>query len=224
MIAKIKMFNDKKIIFDEKKHIYYLNKEPIISVSQLIAKHRSEEEKKKFASEEFQNFLKPFAEFGSKIHKITELLETKLLKESELQLNDKEAEAIKNWNNLLKKASFDKLEACELIIYSDLYHLIGTIDRLYTKNGKIILLDIKTGHTRDEHWKQQLIYAEILAEWGIFVDEIVLLSTKNKNKLHLWSELSFEKMMNLKQETIAILEAQKKEAWDERNRRSKKSY
>lgn len=200
LISKILLFNNKYLYFDEENHTYYLKGKMIQSVSRLLDKLKSQEELDKFNSVEFQEFLKPYAEFGTFIHTQTERLDKGFVLE-DIEYNEKELTAMNNYKNhisTLRDQGYELL-VIELPMYSKKFNAFGTIDRLFynKETNKILLADIKTGSTRDSHWYQQLTYKAILEEWGIKVDDIALISLKLKNKIPLFSTLKEDKQTDL---------------------------
>lgn len=224
-LAYIKKFADNGITFNEAEHKYkVLGNDISLSVSQALKKLMTHEETEKFNSKEFQEFLKPYAEYGTRIHKFTEMIDLGIALPSTAFNDTKTKEAIEKYCNSVNditKADYG-IAAIELPIYSFKYDLVGTIDRLFYNDitKKFMLVDIKTGSTRDSHWQQQLIYAKILEEWGIKVNEICLISLKNKNKnIYLYKELKDEKRAEIEFDVAYLLslleeEKNKKESND----------
>lgn len=195
-INDIREFNNLNMHFSEKDHKYYVHGINKSSVSGLLDYFKTDEEIEKFNSDEFQEFLKPYAVFGTFIHEQSELLDRGFSLDP-TEYDQSEYESLLSYKtkiDTLKKQGYI-IVAIELALYSNKFDICGTIDRLFynTKNGKVLLADIKTGSTRDTHWYQQLTYASMLKEYGIEVDDIALLSLKLKNKIPMLSTLKEDK-------------------------------
>lgn len=195
-LAEIRQFNNLHLSFNEAEHKYYVDGVNKPSVSGLLDKLKTKEELEKFNSQEFQDFLKPFAEFGTFIHHETELIDRGMTIDP-MEYTENEYVALERYISLTNKIKDEGYEliAIEMPLYSTKYDACGTIDRLYhnPKTGKVLLADIKTGSTRESHWYQQLTYKDILGEWSIPVDDITLISLKLKNKLPKFSTLKEDK-------------------------------
>lgn len=195
-IKKVKIFNNSYMDFDIENHIYLIEGNEKISVTQFIEQLKSPEEIKHFHSKKFQAFMKPYAIFGSFIHKETEKLDVgHLLKRTDY--NNDQYIALLSYQSkikLLKEQGFD-IVAIELPFYSHHLDICGTIDRLFFNEttGEVLLADIKTGKTRKEHWYQQLTYKSLMSEWGIYVDNIALISLKMANEIPVWNNLEWYK-------------------------------
>lgn len=207
-IGNIRNWNNLNIHFDEELHKYFINGVNKPSVSGFIKELMDEDEREKFDSPEFQEFLKPYAEYGTYIHKETEKYD-RGIKLDAMEYEQKEWVALERYSILTDKIKDYGYEivAIELPMYSKKYNVCGTIDRLLynEKENKVLLVDIKTGSTRDSHWQQQLIYKEMLNEWGIEVDGIALVSLKLKNKVPTFKGLKEEKKEKLIEEVNKLL-------------------
>ena len=211
MINKLKdilYYNNNNITFFEDTHKYYVNGVEKKSVSSLLNYFKTQEEIDHFNSPEFQEFLKPYAIFGSNIHKQSELIDQGM----KLNANDydeKEYTHLKQYKKFISVNLKDyDILVIEMMMYSPSLDVCGTIDRLlvHKETGSIMLADIKTGTTRDSHWHQQLLYKYMLEEQGIKVDEIALICTKLKNKLPTFKGLKDDKRMSLENDIHMFLE------------------
>ena len=213
-IGNIRNWNNLNMMFDEPTHKYYVNGKNYPSVSGFVNELRTEEEKEKFNSPEFQEFLKPYAEFGTYIHKETEKYD-RGIKLEPTDYEEKEWIALERYETLTNKLKDNGFEimAIELPIFVDDYGVCGTIDRLFynEETKKVMLVDIKTGSTREAHWQQQLIYSELLLQWGIKVDSIGLVSLKLKNKIPTFKGLKDLVKDKLVEQVNKLLNDKKKE-------------
>lgn len=199
-LSKVRQWNNLNLHFDEESHTYYVKGNIKPSVSGMLNYFKTEEEIEKFNSPEFQEFLRPYAKFGTYIHKQTELIDRGYIPDV-MEYEEKEWIALERYQILTDKLKDEGYEvvAIELPLYSTKFDTCGTIDRLFInkQTGKVLLVDIKTGSTRDTHWYQQLTYKSILAEWGINIDDISLISLKLKSKIPTFSKLKEEKRIEL---------------------------
>lgn len=209
-ITNIMYWNNLHLNFDEEQHQYMVDGVVKSSVSGMLDYFKTEEEIEKFNSPEFQEFLKPYAEFGTYIHKETEKID-RGMQPSPMDYDEKEWVALERYQILTDKlrAIGYEVVAIELALYSNEFDVCGTVDRLFynEEEDKYILADIKTGQTRDSHWYQQLSYASMLNEWGIKVDDIALISLKLKTKVPMFSALKDDK----REELLANFAMMKKE-------------
>ena len=153
-IDKVMEFNKDSMVFDEENHVYLINGSKKISVTGFIQQLKSKEEILKFNSKKFQAFLKPYAIFGSYIHKETEKMDAGMVLDAS-NYKTNEYNALVSYQSkikVLKDQGFE-IVAIELPFYSHNLDICGTIDRLFFKEstGEVLLADIKTGNTRKEH-------------------------------------------------------------------------
>ena len=193
-VFKIKFWNRDHIQFNDEAHIYLKDfKEVEISTSKFIecldSKFLELKQQKWFQ----EKVLKGSAQRGSEVHKWTELYDQYIKTNADKIPVPEHKTYCYEYHSFYQKFK-NRLDivGTELIMYSHSLDICGTIDRLYWDKveQKVVLLDIKTGDPRDSHWYQQLVYKYMLAEWGIEVDTILLLSLKGKYKVHSYDKVS----------------------------------
>lgn len=157
-MIKIK-HKEKEIIFDEEKHIYTVDDQRYISVTQNIANFFPKFDLKKISLiyainhnidqnsviEKWENEGKEAAEFGTNIHRY---IECKLLKREFRKLKtEKEKIYCENINIWLEKfLKYFRVVDVEKIVFSPRYKLAGSIDAIFQnmKTGKYCVIDWKS--------------------------------------------------------------------------------
>ncbi len=205
-IFKLLDWKNRLIQFNEEEHKYYVWGDNKPSVSAFIGRLRTKKEQEKMDSDFMQKFLEPYAEFGTRVHLKTELIDRgvapfKLKYKDFSNIKRNEMEAVKNYISLMKRfkeINHIEKQYIEIPLYSYVIDHCGTIDRLLIdKDNNAYLLDIKTGSTRDSHWYQQLVYEKmLLVDYGIEVKDILLVSLK-ENKIIKFSDLKENKQDKL---------------------------
>lgn len=154
-----------------------------MSVSGFIAPYQDPKFLENLQKEWFKPIIIKAQIRGTYVHKWSEKVEI-LPETPNLITYDDECEYFRAFLRKKEELGWGIL-AIELPIYSKLLKIAGTIDRLYydPKTEEIILVDIKTGATRDINWYQQFTYKFILDELGVPVHKIRLLCLKDGMKL-----------------------------------------
>ena len=120
--------------FNESNHTYTLNGVIIPSVTQIM-KPLTDEAYKSIP----ENTMKEAANRGTKVHLATEFLDKFNIEDIDENLINY-LEAYKKF-----KADYDPIVLfTELPVYHKKFFYAGTIDRIYSINGKFVLVDIKT--------------------------------------------------------------------------------
>lgn len=143
---------EEKIIFYEDKHIYLLNDWLVLpSVTQLLKKVFP----KKYEGVP-ENILKAKSDYGTKVHKCIEIIETKKPKKPiayckrYLGIDMYQEESIKQYLELKEKYNIEVLESEKIVHYKNLY--AGTLDIKGTVNGISCIIDIKTTYELDKEY------------------------------------------------------------------------
>ena len=190
-IKEIENYNKEHITFSDGDHRYQFDGQEIYGVSHYISitEYGRSFDKLMAGGGHLAQNMPMYQERGKVAHLVSESLEDEFLKNGTMymNINNKHPQMnyslyINNYNKFLNKYMKGELTrlAKELMIFHNELYVVGTIDRLYvTKNGDVILLDIKTGAVQDQHWIQQLLYKKILEFNGIKIDDIWLLSLKD---------------------------------------------
>lgn len=146
------------------------------SVTTVLGKLKSGLE---FVDDETLRFAR---ERGTKVHYGCELLEGNTLSTT----LERVFYTLQEWEMLMgfvqwhKDVKPAKSLLVEHTMVSDKLQLAGTLDRLYEIDGKITLLDIKTGSTiMDSAWLQVAAYAKL---YGKKVDQTAILRLTDKKK------------------------------------------
>lgn len=120
-------------------------------------------------------------ERGTRVHKGCEMLEDDHLSST----LERVFYTLQEWEMLMGFVAWHKeFNPTSILIehtmVSDKLELAGTLDRLYEIDGKITLLDIKTGSTiMDSAWLQVAAYAKL---YGKKVDQTAILRLTDKKK------------------------------------------
>lgn len=142
---------ESKLVFDEEKHKYTLNGNPLISCTQLMRKHNLSPDYSGVDGE----VLKKSAEYGTIVHKELEMF----IKENAPSFT-KEVENFEGW--LLENGFESKLRASELMVNNDI--IAGCIDLILGDDDELIIADFKTTssiHKDSVSW-QLSIYRNLL--------------------------------------------------------------
>ena len=94
---------------------------------------------------------------------------------------DRRVEAFVDWWNTLDEP---EILAVELLLFDPEYYVAGTLDLLIRVNGKVMLVDFKTGKKYEKTQSIQLTYYKNLIErlYNIKVDELACLFLTDKGK------------------------------------------
>ncbi|MCR8612873.1 MAG: fructose PTS transporter subunit IIB [Mycoplasma sp.] len=177
-IKIIDKWNKEHLKLKQEDHTYRVDGNITISVTHFIKPFFSDfDEKMKL--EWFRKIITPARIRGTEVHKWTEEFD----KNNKLKPIGKYSSYCKNYIQFINDNSNMEILASEFSLYSKSLNICGTIDRLFwdKEKNKLYLLDIKTGSKMDIHWYQQLTYEYILNEWGIDVDDLMLLSLKGNS-------------------------------------------
>ena len=158
-----------EIKFDENLHKYTVDGEEVISVTQLLQKHRITPSYDSVDKE----LLRVASERGTLIHEEVE----KWIESGECGFTE-EAERICDYLN--STADRDSQIISEQIVANDI--VAGRFDVLYTHAKKLVLTDIKTGNTKHLFgWSWQLSLYKYLYEkmYGKEIDSLQILWAKN---------------------------------------------
>ena len=158
-----------EIKFDENLHKYTVDGKEVISVTQLLQKHRITPSYDSVDKE----LLRVASERGTLIHEEVE----KWIESGECGFTE-EAERICDYLN--STADRDSQIISEQIVANDI--VAGRFDVLYTHAKKLVLTDIKTGNTKHLFgWSWQLSLYKYLYEkmYGKEIDSLQILWAKN---------------------------------------------
>lgn len=94
---------------------------------------------------------------------------------------DRRVEAFVDWWNTLNEP---EILAVELLLFDPKYYVAGTLDLLIRVDGKVMLVDFKTGKKHEKTQSIQLTYYKNLVEilYDIKVDEMACLFLTDKGK------------------------------------------
>ena len=158
-----------EIKFDENLHKYTVDGKEVISVTQLLQKHKITPSYDAVDKE----LLRVASERGTLIHEEVE----KWIESGESGFTE-EAERICDYLN--STADRDSQIISEQIVANDI--VAGRFDVLYTHAKKLVLTDIKTGNTKHLYgWTWQLSLYKYLYEkmYGKEIDSLQILWAKN---------------------------------------------
>jgi hypothetical protein len=120
------------------------------------------------------------AERGHHVHLATQLYDEEDLDEA--TLDPVVAGYLEGWKLFRNEMGFTPTQV-EMFVYNETYGYCGTLDRLGTMNGKLYLLDIKSGVKEWWHPLQSAAYALCLPPDTIYKRASVYLSATGKYKI-----------------------------------------
>lgn len=151
------------LTFDKEKHQYYQDGAPVVSVTQLLAKHGLAPD----YSHVNRKLLEARAERGDRMHaEVEAYFRGEALPEDEP--TTLEGESAKRWlsTQTVTDVSTERMVGNDIVA--------GTYDILATIGGEVTLIDVKTTSTRQaDYWAWQLsLYRKLLREQGIEVQNM----------------------------------------------------
>lgn len=182
---KIEIIQEATMIsFDAKNHEYKHQGKRVPSVTQILADCKLID-----LSMVPERFLHAACEFGGVVHSATEYFD-----KGELDYNSISDEVnayIDAWDLFIKQFSVQIIEI-EMRVHSKKYGFAGTLDRVAIVNGKISILDIKSGSPQKAYACQTAAYAlayremtgeKKLDRYCVFLDEKKYRLKKHEDKL-----------------------------------------
>lgn len=184
------------IEFIEEEHIYLIDGVIVPSVTQILEKvfpHKYEG----IPTE----ILNKKAEYGTKVHKLIEILETKKPKRPIAYLKRYydmdyiQEESIRQYLKIKEQYNIEVLESEKVVAYKDKY--CGTLDMKATVNGKTAIIDIKTTAQLDKDYVGwQNSYYE-LADGPVEELYCLWLPKKHLGKLEQVDRIPQEKLLEM---------------------------
>jgi len=138
------------LIFDPESHIYRYGEKIVPSVTQVL-----EEVGISDFSMVPKNFMESAQKLGTDVHSLLELYDKNELDYD--SISDQVAPYLPAWVNFLESSKSEIIEI-ELKVGCEKYGYAGTLDRVLKINGRLAILDIKTGMKSPGHGVQTSAY------------------------------------------------------------------
>lgn len=112
-----------------------------------------------------QEYMDKVSTLGSKLHKYVEY-ELKGQEYPEDELTEDMYPGILSWDKFKNEHTVEMVDS-ELVLHSKRYRFAGTIDARLKIDGKLYIVDFKTGSVQDKAYIQLMAYKTMLQEMGL---------------------------------------------------------